>query len=651
MLMALVLSALSFAQNGRIVTDEWLSQNYTKREVMVKVRDGIHIYTVLYEPNQEYLAKLGRKTSPVMLQRTPYSLKPYGLAPGELGVKKAGSGFGGSLKGDMANYVADGYIIVYQNVRGRMLSEGKYEQMRPYVSGIDGAADTVYVKGVVQTDDATDVYDSIEWILANTANNGNVGVKGVSYPGFYATLAILSRHPAIKAVSPQAPATDWYMGDDAHHNGALCLTDSYRFGSGFYREMKKPATVAPSSLVRIDGNIYDYFKGKSISELSALFGDSLHFWSQMMVHPNYDTFWKDRDPSLHLKNITVPVMVTGGFYDAEDCYGAFRTYDMLKKMSPDCPLYLTAGPWYHGGWNNRSARKLSDAWFGEATGAYYQDNVEYPFFAYYLDGKDCGERLPRVNICPSGETMRGVMENRNVTDLWESYDVWPPVEMNFRKLYLSGENSLTFGQGGEAYSMSSEPMPYNRSITSDPASPVPYMDSDANSRDRAYMVADQRFSSARNDVATYTSPVLEKELHLAGPVNVHVSVSVTPEDNARLTDADVIVKLIDVRPDGYQMLVRADVMPLRFRKSFEKPLPLKSGKKVNADFTMCDIDHHFLPGHTLMVQVQASWFPLIAMNPHTYLKNQYEAEAADYKKAVMTIWSAESYLELPVISF
>lgn len=634
--MAMLLGVAASAQNGKTVTDSWLSENYTRREKMIEVRDGKHIYTAIYEPRQEYLERLGRKDSPIMIMRTPYSLKPYGITPGQTESPVTVGSYAGNLKGDMANYVADGWIIVFQNVRGKYLSEGDYENMRPYLSGKKGAADTVTIRGTVRTDEATDIYDSIEWLLKNTGNNGNVGVKGVSYPGFYATQAALSRHPAIKAVSPQAPATDWFMGDDAHHNGALCLTDTYRFGSGFYRTRPEPSVKGLASLFHTDEDIYDYFLGKPMSELDAFFGDSLRFWSQMMEHPDYDRFWQDRDPSVHLSGIRVPMLVTGGFYDAEDCYGAFRTYYMLKDMSPQCELYLAAGPWYHGGWNNRTASHLSGAWFGEGTGAWYQDNVEYPFFTHYLDGR--GDAPAKVNVCASAETSRDAMEGRSAESLHESYGQWPPAGMRYERLYLSGNDALVFGASPEAGS---------RTIISDPKSPVPYMDIKANSRDRAYMTADQSFASARPDVATYRGEKLDKEIHVAGPVKVKMDICIDSEDGRKALDADIVVKLIDVRPDGYQMLVRGDVLPMRFRDGFGKPKPVRAGKYVTVEFTMCDIDHHFMPGHSLMVQVQGSWFPLAAMNPQTFLKNPYEAEASDYHKANITIKSAASYIELP----
>ncbi len=634
MVLTLAICQAASAQNGRIVTDEWLEKNYTKREAMIQVRDGASIYTAVYEPSSEYLSSLGLRKTPMMIMRTPYSLKPYGDLSGE----RHQSGFAGQLKGDMANYVADGYIIVLQNVRGKYLSDGVYENMRPYLSGPSGAVDTVSFAGSgVLTDESTDIYDSIEWLLANTDCDGNVGVKGVSYPGFYATMAALSRHPAIKAISPQAPATDWFMGDDAHHNGALCLTDTYRFGGGFYRERKKPSTKGLASLVSIDEDIYDYFRGKPMCSLDAFFGDSLRFWSEMMAHPDYDGFWQMRDPSVHLKDIRVPVLVTGGFYDAEDCYGAFRTYYMLKALSPECDLYLAAGPWYHGGWNNRTADHLACAWFGEASGAYYQDNVEYPFFTRYLSGK--GSEPARVNVLPSGETMQAAKEGKESAGDWHTYDEWPPKGTRYTKLFLSGKDGLTYGRAEK----------YARAIVSDPSSPVPYMDIKAKSRDRAYMAADQSFASMRNDVATYIHPMQDAPLHIAGPIKMHLDLSLDCESGKRPLDGDIIVKLIDVRPDGYQMLIRGDVMPLRFRKGFGRPVPVKAGKQVSVDFTMCDIDHVFEPGHSIMVQLQGSWFPLIAMNPQSFLQNPYKAKSSDYQTIRITVNSGTSYLELPVL--
>lgn len=613
-----------WAQNGRNVTGEWLKENYTKREVMIPMRDGARLYTAVYEPVSSSEAK------PVMLVRTPYSLRPYGFEAGEEPSKDRFA-YSSGMWGDLLNYAADGYVIVLQNVRGTYLSEGEFENIRPHLSGKAGGKTT---KRIV--DEATDTYDTVEWLLANTGSNGNIGVKGTSYPGYYATMAALSRHPAIKAVSPQAPVTDWFMGDDAHHNGALCLADCYRFGSSMYRTRKAPSTKGMKRLVSIDSDLYEYFLGKPLSELSAFFGDTLAFWNKMVSHPDYDKFWKDRNPSYHLKDIEPAVLVTGGFYDAEDCYGAFNTYTQLKKLSPECDLYLAAGPWHHGGWRSRSVSSIAGAWFGEASGEYYLDDIEYPFFRYYLEGK--GEKPARVNVLPSGETMRSRMEGLPSTSFWEAYSTWPPENASPTRIYLSGTDSLNMSGRSQDVGF--------RTFTSDPSNPVPYMDVKSSGRDHGYMAADQTFASARNDVLTYSGKVLSDTLHLAGPVKVYVELRLDLPDGtySKNMDADIVVKLIDVRPDGYQMLVRGDVMPVRYRGGFGKAKAVKAGKVFSVDFTMCDIDHYFLPGHSLMIQIRGSWFPLIAMNPQTFVRNPFLATKDDYRPINISV-SSNSYVE------
>ncbi len=613
-----------WAQNGRNVTEEWLRENYTKREVMIPMRDGARLYTAVYEPVSSSEAK------PVMLVRTPYSLRPYGFEAGEEPSKDRFA-YSSGMWGDLLNYAADGYVIVLQNVRGTYLSEGEFENIRPHLSGKAGGKTT---KRIV--DEATDTYDTVEWLLANTGSNGNIGVKGTSYPGYYATMAALSRHPAIKAVSPQAPVTDWFMGDDAHHNGALCLADCYRFGSSMYRTRKAPSTKGMKRLVSIDSDLYEYFLGKPLSELSAFFGDTLAFWNKMVSHPDYDKFWKDRNPSYHLKDIEPAVLVTGGFYDAEDCYGAFNTYTQLKKLSPECDLYLAAGPWHHGGWRSRSVSSIAGAWFGEASGEYYLDDIEYPFFRYYLEGK--GEKPARVNVLPSGETMRSRMEGLPSTSFWEAYSTWPPENASPTRIYLSGTDSLNMSGRSQDVGF--------RTFTSDPSNPVPYMDVKSSGRDHGYMAADQTFASARKDVLTYSGKVLSDTLHLAGPVKAYVELRLDLPDGtySKNMDADIVVKLIDVRPDGYQMLVRGDVMPVRYRGGFGKAKAVKAGKVFSVDFTMCDIDHYFLPGHSLMIQIQGSWFPLIAMNPQTFVRNPFLATKDDYRPINISV-SSNSYVE------
>lgn len=619
-----VFSSVIQAQNGKDISDRWLSEHYTKREVMIPMRDGIRLYTAVYEP------EFSLEKRPVMIVRTPYSLKPYGFKAGDAPQAEP-MPYSSGMRGDLFNYAADGYVIVQQNVRGTFLSEGDFENIRPHLSGKAGGYTTNSI-----VDEATDTFDTVEWLLANTVNNGKVGVKGVSYPGFYATMAALSRHPAIKAVSPQAPVTDWFMGDDANHNGTLCLADSYRFGSSMYRSRKSPSTEGLKKLVEINSDIYGYFLGKPLSGLSAFFGDTLTFWNSMVAHPDYDRFWKDRNPSAHLKGIEAAVLVTGGLYDAEDCYGAFKTYGDLKRLSPDCDLFLALGPWYHGGWTNRTANHLADAWFGERSGEYYLDEIEYQFFTYYLEGR--GVPPARVNVLPSGETMRSKMEGRESAPLWKTYSSWPPQSAKASRIYLSGTDSLNMSGRPSASAF--------RRFTSDPSDPVPYMNIKSKNRDRGYMAADQRFASSRSDVLIYSGTVLSDTVHFAGPVKAHIELALELPNGGgtKNMDADIVVKLIDVRPDGYQMLVRGDVMPLRHRDGFGKSKATKSGRVVTVDFTMCDIDHYFLPGHSLMIQIQGSWFPLMAMNPQTFIANPFGAANDNYRPVNILI-SSDSYLE------
>ena len=612
------------AQNGKNISDSWLKENYTKRDVMIPMRDGARLYTAVYEP------KFSAEAKPIMLSRTPYSLKPYGFEAGENPAADP-QPYSKGIRQDLLNYAADGYVIVLQNVRGTFLSDGDFENIRPHLSGKAGG---LTCKRLV--DEATDTYDTVEWLLQNTRNNGNIGVKGVSYPGFYATMAALSRHPAIKAVSPQSPISDWFMGDDAHHNGALCLTDSYGFGSSMYRSRKSPSTKGLDKLAKIDTDIYEYFRGRSLADLSAFFGDTLTFWNSMVEHPDYDRFWKDRDPSRHLVGIKPAVLVTGGFYDAEDCYGAFRTYYSLKELSPSCDLYLAAGPWKHGGWTDKKADHIAGAWFGSGSAAYYLDDVEYPFFVYYLEGK--GVAPAKVNVLPSGETMKPVMGGVRSDSFWTAYSTWPPEGSSATRIFLSSADSLNIS-GHPAVSGF-------RSFISSPADPVPYMDVKSSGRDYGYMAADQSFASIRGDVLTYSGKTLSDTLHLAGPVKARIEFRLDLPDGRKAADldADIVVKLIDARPDGYQMLVRGDVMPVRYRDGFGKSKASKSGKVYCVEFTICDIDHYFLPGHSLMIQIQGSWFPLISMNPQTFVANPYTAADSDYRPIRISI-SSNSYIE------
>ncbi len=583
---------------SREIGPKWLERNYRKVEQMIPMRDGVKLYTAIYLPKDN-------DRHPVMMMRTPYGLNPYGKE------------FHKYLRTVQGVYAENKYIIVHQNVRGTYMSEGDMVQIRPVGEG--------------PTDDATDTYDTAEWLINNLPTNGSIGVSGVSYNGYYATVAALSKHPAIKAVSPQAPITDWFIGDDAHANGAF-HNGIYAFGASMFRERKRPTNRDMKPLVTIDGDCYDWFmKQGSLGNLLTPVLDSLEFMKEMVEHPTYDDFWAERNPTRHFKDIPAAVLVVGGWFDGEDCYGAFETYRRMCGDSPSTDTYLVAGPWYHGGWNKLDVDHLGDAWFGRGTQRYYLRNIEYPFFAHYLEGK--GEKpAHKVTVLPSAETMQSVMESADPNSDWRHYDSWPVAGTEKRKFYLAENEKISF----------EEPSASEFTYISDPKHPVPFMENTADGFDRTFMVADQRFAVRRTDVLTFATDTLTEPLHVAGPLNASLKVSMTS------TDADMIVKLVDVRPDGSHILIRHGIMPARFRDGLNVSRPMIPGEIADITFMLNDINHIFMPGHRLEILVQSSMYPMVAMNPQTWLPNIYKARDTDYVKAEITIHSG-SNIELPIL--
>lgn len=587
-----------------ILNEGWLLEHYRKREEMVPMRDGVRLFTAIYEPVEGGIPLKGR---PVIMTRTPFGTAPYGEE------------FSPSLGIQDRNYAVNSYIIVYQCVRGSFMSEGSFANVRPLGKG--------------RTDEATDTFDTAEWILSNTGCNGNIGVKGISYPGFYATIAGLCGHPAIKAVSPQAPVTDWFRGDDMHRNGAFMLADMYGFGGWFFRRHRNPTMDYGRGILNTRGDIYEFFRGKSMQRLLGTPSRSLPFLAAAMRHPCLDQFWNDRNPSLRLKDAKAAFLVVGGEFDAEDCYGPLETYRRLMDDS-SADVFLSLGPWYHGAWKKTGYDGLDSSFFGRGTSDYFLDRIEYPFFAKYLEGKGPGPA--RVTAYPSmsipvpdsfEEKDRGPWDDR-----WLSLGEWPPKGTS-RKTLLFGKDLVPLSSAREG----------KISWVSDPFNPVPYYESPTEDRDRGYMAGDQGFASLRDDVISFHgSPVKDSTL-LVGPVEVHLKVATTG------TDADFIVKLIDASPDGRRMLIRADVMPARFREGFSKPRPTLPGKAFELSFTMNDICHELLPGHSLEVQVQGSWFPLVAMNPQTFLANPFRARRNHYAKAEHTLFPDGSWIKVGTV--
>lgn len=579
---------------------------YTKSEHQITMRDGVKLFTVVYA------RKDAAQKYPIMLLRTPYSVGPYGpdsyktsLGPSEL-------------------FSKEGYIFVYQDVRGKFMSEGTYMDVRPHNPNKRGRSDT---------DESTDTYDTIDWLVKNVPNNnGRVGMWGISYPGFYTSLGILDAHPALAAASPQAPIADWFIGDDFHHNGTLFLAHAFNFFSGFGRPRPKPTTLGAESLAFSAHDGYRYFLdlGPLRNANEKYFKGEIGFWNDLMKHGSYDEFWQARNVLPHLKNIKPAVMTVGGWFDAEDLYGALKTYKAIEKQSPGTYNILVMGPWYHGGWARDDGAHLGDIQFDSKTSLFYRENIELPFFNHYLKNK--GElKLPDAYVFETGSNQ------------WKTYDQWPPTSLKAEALYFHGDGKLSFeapkGAGEQAFD----------EYVSDPNKPVPSTNDLAGGMTREYMVADQRFAATRPDVMVYQSDVLTENITVAGPITANLFVSTSG------TDSDFVVKLIDVYPTGasgdtpvarkmrgYQMLVRGEPMRAKFRDSFSNPEPMIPGKVAKVGFELPDVYHTFLKGHRIMVQIQSSWFPLVDRNPQKFL-DIYNASESDFQKATQRIYRSANF--------
>jgi putative CocE/NonD family hydrolase len=519
--------------------------------------------------------------------------------------------------------VEDEYILVFQDVRGRYMSEGVFEDIRPVIPEKKTKKDT---------DETTDTWDTVDWLVKNVSNNnGNVGIFGISYPGFYSTMGIINAHPAVKAVSPQAPVTAWFIGDDFHHNGAFFLQDCFSFYYSFGRPRKAPSrTGSPRFSYPVPDN-YEFFLsiGPIKNIVPEYLGDSIKFWNDAFSHPDYDNFWKARDPRQFLKNVTPAVMTVGGWFDAEDLYGALHTYEAIEKQNPKSTHnYLVMGPWSHGQWAYGSGTNLGNIYWGLDANQKYQD-LERNFFRYFL--KEKGGAVPAeatVFITGSNE--------------WRDFSSWPPLNLTVKNLYFGPSSEASFSApvssgGFDEY-------------CSDPMKPVPYTEDVHTNRTEAYMTDDQRFASRRPDVMTYRTEVLTEDITVTGPVTADLFVSTTG------TDADYVVKLIDVFPPdaksedpdlkfpmgGYQMLVRGEVFRGKYRNSFEKPEPFVPGKVAEVKFDMPDVAHTFRKGHRIMIQVQNSWFPLVDRNPQKFV-DIYKCSENDFQKATHRIYHNADY--------
>ncbi len=602
----------------------YIREHYNKIERMIPVRDGVKLFTSIYIPKDISASK----TYPILLNRTPYSVAPYGETL-----------FKNSI-GPSMHFAREGYIIAYQDVRGKYMSEGDFEAYRPFIT---------QKKAKTDIDESSDTYDTIEWLIKNMeGNNGKVGSWGISAPGYYATMTAVEAHPALKVASPQAPVADWFMGDDRHHNGAFFLMGTFAFLSSYGAPRPVPTSKGtPQFSAYGTPDSYEFYKNlgplKNVNE--KIFKNQNRIWNQMMENESYNDFWKARTPLPHLKNIKPAVMVVGGWFDQEDLYGPLKTYQAIENNKPKSPNLLVMGPWIHGGWSRGTGQSLGNIRFGSKTSAFYQKDIELPYFNHYLKG-NTDPALPKAYIFETG------------ANEWRKYDQWPPKNAVEKKLYFHPDGTLSFSPTMTTMQVGASPS--FDEYTSDPARPVPYTSEIRIIRGSDYMYEDQRFASTRPDVLVYQTEVLTEDVTISGNVFADLFVSTTG------TDADFVVKLIDVYPGdapnnspvnpnmkmgGFQLLVRGEVMRAKFRKSFSKPEPLVPGKIENVRFDMQDAAHRFKKGHKIMVQVQSSWFPLVDRNPQKFV-NIYKASEQDFQTAKHRIFNsgnASSYVGVRVL--
>ena len=589
--------------------EDYVKAHYTKYEFRIPMRDGKRLFTAVYVPKDA-----AGGPYPFLMDRTPYSVGPYGedRYPTHLGPSE--------------EFQKSGYIFVYQDVRGRWMSEGEFVEMRPHIDEKKTPQDV---------DDASDTYDTIEFLLKHVANNnGKVGIWGISYPGFYTSASIIDSHPALVAASPQAPMTDLFLGDDAYHGGAFMLSANFGFYA-FFHPQTEPQTPKPT--VPFDFGTPDsykfYLQAGSLANMEKEYlKGSNWLYNDQMKHDTYDAYWQSRDLSRHMKNVKCAVLVVGGWYDAEDLSGPYKTFYAINKFNPDTTTTLVEGPWVHGGWARGDGTHLGDVQFNAKTSEYFRTNIQFPFFEHYLKGN--GAAQPKAEVFETG------------TNVWRSFDAWPPKAAKAKTLYFHAGGKLSFEPPTEAKGMDE--------YVSDPNHPVPFVGYTTDTVPQRYMVDDQRFASYRPDVLVYETDPLEEDVTIAGPISPKLKISSSG------TDSDFDVKLIDVYPEdypdpeeatggkrvldapplhigGYQELLRGEPFRAKFRNSWEKPEALTPGKEADVNFIMPDLFHTFRRGHRIMVQVQSSWFPLTDRNPQTFTDIP-NAKPEDFKPATEQVF-------------
>lgn len=584
----------------------YVRKNYEKREYQVPMRDGVMLFTVVYSPMDT------SQTYPMLMMRTPYSVGPYGE---DAYKEQLGPGW---------HFTREKYIFVYQDVRGCFMSEGTFNNMTPHVAKKESPADI---------DESSDTYDTIEWLVANVENhNGKVGQYGISYPGFYTAAGMIDAHPSLVAVSPQAPIADWYW-DDFHHHGALFLPHTFNFFATFGRERPRPTSEWGKPFEHGTPDGYQFFLDlgplKNVNE--KYYKGEIAFWNDAAKHPNYDSFWQERNLLPHLNNVKPAVMTVGGWYDAEDLYGPLKIYEQVERRNPGTFNILVMGPWAHGGWSRGDGDKLGTARFDAKTSLFFREHIELPFFHHFLKGGP-SLKLPEAYMFETG------------ANKWRTFDRWPPVTSE-QSLFVQENGALSFDkptQDGPAFD----------EYVSDPTKPVPFTQAISKEMTREYMTDDQRFAARRPDVVVYQTEPLEEDMTLAGPMIADLWVSTSG------TDSDWIVKVIDVFPGdvkepeglpagvkhgGYQMLVRGEVFRGRFRESYEKPIPFTPNEPTQVRFELLDVLHTFKKDHRVMVQIQSTWFPLVDRNPQKFVDNIFEAEESDFIRATQRVHRSEKY--------
>lgn len=580
---------------------EYVKAHYTKYEYRVPMRDGKRLFTAVYVPKDE------SQRYPIMLYRTPYGVRPYGVDQSKPDL------------GPSPLFGKQGYIFAYQDVRGRWMSEGEFVNVRPHIPAKKGPADI---------DETSDTWDTIDWLVKHVPNhNGKLGMWGISYPGYYTSAGMIDAHPAFKAASPQAPIADWFVGDDWHHNGAVMLSHVFNFMANFGRPRAQPIKKSSFTFDHETPDGYEFFlrMGPLANADARYFKGDVAFWNDVMRHGVYDDFWKARNLRPHLKAIKPAVMTVGGWFDAENLFGALQTFKCIETQSPQTPNTLVMGPWTHGVWGGKGEmQSLGPVSFDAKTAQFFRENIELPFFEYHLKGK-ADPKLPKAWVFQTG------------INTWRKFSAWPPKEARARSLYFAPAGRLAWEPSGAATACDE--------YVSDPARPVPFLSKIHVGMSPDYMVDDQRWAGRRPDVLAYQTEPLDADVTILGPIQADLHVSTSG------TDSDWIVKLIDVYPDdypdpspnpaglrmgGYQQLVRGDVMRAKFRNSFERPEPMVANQPTPLKFALPDVCHTFRTGHRIMVQVQSTWFPLVDRNPQKFC-DIYTAGEADFQKATQRL--------------